>query len=680
MEVEEDETLAKKFKALKKAKVPLNMRNKANASQLTKWANDIINKPEIQTLKDIQSYLSKEKASTNKHDIQIVQTILACKQEEKLFMFKANTFKRFINLYLFSDNILTKCLTNDYLNLAMIYSNIVEKMKENMDNFDFSELAKVKIISENFKTTEPTQKGFIQDYDPHFSAICSEAATDITVRNLIESEENKGEFDYADNHYVYYGNQDICIIAADDMDVNAMVDAFNKQKHLALTNGRFEIGEDSVGPTENDVYFINKEITPERFCPCYWIADQRIGFSFLFTFQWEYSRLFEFIDQKGTFNIPRNLCYWDSITECFYFLSVLGLTAQNLSVENKNRLIRWANDYFDLKQMIGYWKRNQLLFQRICNDFLNCFIYDSELSRFINLYKKTQHYIDTYNFLIKQNGYQDVIHFFESITFAQMIRRQLKDDMFALAKKLATVLKKYIEGADPTNIVDEVRSVAQEIYNVLPNNEMKDVAFPFICAKGGLLGKLIKYKDESSDPVLYKAFKNYQKQKKKKEKEQKDINKRSALLMGSDDNKDKFLREYIKLKTKNNKDAEYMVIDELIATLGVLVGTMTAQKRKKFYEEVAKAQKANFTSPIKYKDADFDQAINDHIKRKKLFKELNDKRERRRIKEGRIRGEKKGGGEKKKRKRMIRGGGIKKDDMDIDDDESEEIEDEDDSS
>lgn len=260
-----------------------------------------------------------------------------------------------------------------------------------------------------------------------------------------------------------------------------------------------------------------------------------------------------------------------------------------------------------------------------------------------------------------------------------MIRRQLKDDMFALAKKLVAVLKKYIEGADPVNIVDEVRSVAQEIYNVLPNNEMKDVAFPFICAKGGLLGKLIKYKDEGSDPVLYKAFKNYQKQKKKKEKEQKDINKRSALLMGSDDNKDKFLREYIKLKTKNNKDAEYMVIDELIATLGVLVGTMTAQKRKKFYEEVAKAQKANFTSPIKYKDADFDQAINDHIKRKKLFKELNDKRERRRIKEGRIRGEKKGGGEKKKRKRLIRGG-IKKDDMDIDDDESEEIEDEDDSS
>ena len=30
-----------------------------------------------------------------------------------------------------------------------------------------------------------------------------------------------------------------------------------------------------------------------------------------------------------------------------------------------------------------------------------------------------------------------------------MIRRQLKDDMFALAKKLAAVLKKYIEGADP---------------------------------------------------------------------------------------------------------------------------------------------------------------------------------------------------------------------------------------
>ena len=57
MEVEEDETLAKKFKALKKAKVPLNMRNKANASQLTKWANDIINKPEIQSLKDIKNKL-----------------------------------------------------------------------------------------------------------------------------------------------------------------------------------------------------------------------------------------------------------------------------------------------------------------------------------------------------------------------------------------------------------------------------------------------------------------------------------------------------------------------------------------------------------------------------------------------------------------------------------------------
>ena len=122
----EDDSLSKKYNAVRKKKIVVNLKSNGNASQLTKWANEIANREDIKDLKGIQKYLAEEKQINNKHDAQIVQTILECKQKDKLFMFKANTFKRYINLYLFSDEVVTKCLTNDYLNLAMIYSNIVE--------------------------------------------------------------------------------------------------------------------------------------------------------------------------------------------------------------------------------------------------------------------------------------------------------------------------------------------------------------------------------------------------------------------------------------------------------------------------------------------------------------------------------------------------------------------------
>ena len=676
----EDDSLSKKYNAVRKKKIVVNLKSNGNASQLTKWANEIASREDIKDLKGIQKYLAEEKQINNKHDAQIVQTILECKQKDKLFMFKANTFKRYINLYLFSDEVVTKCLTNDYLNLAMIYSNIVEKFKEDIDDYDFSELVKVKIISENFKTTNNTDKGFIQDYDPQFSAICSSVASDETIRDLVENNVNKGEFDYGDDHYIYYGNQDICIIAHDGMNTDEIVNAYHNQEYMRLSNGEFMIGEDTIGPMGGDnAVFINKEITPERFCPCFWIADQRINFSFLFTFQWEYNRLFEAIDQPGKdLNIPRNICYWDSITECFYFLSVVGLTAQNLSNENKRRLTDLASDYFANKQIIGYWKRNQLLFQRICNDFLNCFIYDSDLSRFINLYKKAQHYVDTLNFLTKDNSYNEVLNFFRRVSFAQMIIRQLKDDMYALAKRLVAVLKKYIDATDPRGTVKEIRSVAQEIYNVLPNNNMKDVAFPFICAKGGLLGKLDKYDDEKTDPVLYKAIRNNVRMKKKKEKEEKELNKKSNLLMDASDNKTKFLREYIKLRTKNNKDASYINMNQLINQLSTRIDAMSYAKKAKVMREIAKAfEGKKFNMNPKFKDDELDDSINRHIDFKKNHKKLKKSIE----ETGKIvRRER-----RKDNKRIKRGmfkGSIKEDEdaMDIDDDESEEIEDEDDSS
>ena len=527
-------------------------------------------------------------------------------------------FSKPIHSYLFSDNVYNKCLTNDCLNLAMIYNGILKHFELDPTDYDMSHVESVKIISENFKLDSKTQTGLIQDYSSNFAAICSPLVNDDLINRIIAETPNKGDFNYEGKKYVFYGDEDVCIIHEANMGEQEIRDKLNNQKYLNNTNGEFTTGEYSIPPS-SEIKYINKEVKMENFCPSFWLCNKRIKFSFLFTFAWDYNYLFKAIEDSQAQNelliYPANMCYWDSINECFRFLAVLALTSEVLTQENKNRITQWVDSYLDLKQAISYWKKNQLLLQRCCNDFLNCFLYDSEYSRFINLHNKLQLYNKTLAFLEKHETAADVKNLFTSIPFAQMINQQFKTGVFDLAKSMEDVVKSYIDGASPNTIVTQITSVAQTIYDLLPNVEGRTAAFPFICAKGGLFGDLMDYSSVSGkNPVIYLAQKNYIKQLNRRNKEKK----ASEKLIQSSIELDNKMNDYLKLYIlKYFGKATYDKIpnmDDLIGKIKKALVNKSPEEKIKLNTQVIQAtSKVPMKITSKYTNETIDSAIDDYL-------------------------------------------------------------------
>ena len=616
-----DKKFATKFLKVRQKKPELNATKILRSNRIanvTKWSNDLISR-KITDLKAIQEYFSKLDKQPTGQEEKIVQTILNCKFKEGIFIFKANMFSKPLHSYLFSDSVYTKCLTNDCLNLAMIYNGILQHFDMDPTDYDMCDVESVKIVSENFRLDADTRKGLIQDYSPDFAAICSEVAgAEMINQILADKPQNPSSFNYKGKRYVYYGNEDVCIINEANMSELEIRNKLDNQKYVESSNGELSEGEYIIKPT-NDIKYINKEVKMENFCPSYWLSNKRIKFSFYFTFAWDYNYLFKVIEESQVKNegllFPANLCYWDSINECFRFLAVLALTSPVLSQDNKDKIINWVNGYLDNKQAISYWKKNQLLFQRCCNDFLNCFLYDSEYSRFNNLYNKLALYNKTLSFLEKHETATDVKNLFQNIPFAPMINQQFKSQVTELAKRMQSTVKNYLEGTNPNLIVNQIKSVAQAIYDLLPSTvEGKVAAFPFICAKGGLCGELIEHNVPGKDPVLYLAQKNFDKQSKKRNKEKKESEKIIKVMEDMDDNMNTYLKLYIQKYFGKEIYDKIPNIDDLISKIKRTITSLSKQDKAKLNTQVLQAtSKIPEKISSNYTNKAIDNAINDYL-------------------------------------------------------------------
>lgn len=541
----------------RKTNTPQNTTNfltKSRVSEIQKWINEL-KTLNIKELSKIQEYLAKQKVKPHSNDAQIIATVLNCKEIGERIHLNVNMFSNKLHIYLPGGDITTKYLTNDYLYLMMTAKTIINK--NNVDNTIYSKgiLSSVKIISDNFNLMGIAESGYIQDYDPKFSILHGADVQEKNIVEVINDKPNLGEFIYNKNKFKYFGNNEIVVIALDDMVDEAILDKANKIQYIYSDAEEIGLGVHKIEYFDN-LFFFDIRLKGETFCPAFWLSPKEIKINCLFDFELDYNDLYEYLDNKqldqGGIILPDNLCYWDTLDDCFNFLIVYCLTSNKISVENYEFISGLYTQYRTNYSKIKLIKANQLQFQRIVSDFINAFINNSELSRFINLRTKIENYIRNRDAYKKE--YPEVFTFLNSLPFTRMIQNQLKDNVQILADQINTILTQYINGTNFKVLPDSIRNLAREIFKYLPLDSMKDAAFQFITAPGSLLGSNIKLNDVSTDPLTININKNVNRITRTKIKEKKEIEQVYNILKNSQVMIDNYITAYIDRFLSGTKD------------------------------------------------------------------------------------------------------------------------------
>lgn len=528
-------------------------------TKLRKWVNDLMQEQK-EDIEDVKKYFIEHQEVTTDSDAAIVSTILKCKQGPEKIYFDTKTFNKRLKFYIVGEMLKTRLVTNDLLYLAMVMNKYLNGLEEEDPFQDYYELISVKITSNNFPVNGDVQCGIIQDYDGFYSAISGEGITRDVVVDLVERKPDRIIFTYYGEKYIGFGEPDIVFVYQDKVENVDAVNQFFKMKFLKTEQGKITLGE-RVIPYNEDARFFDKTIKPETFCPSYWLSPTDISVNYLFETELDYNDLFEVMkkkykDRNGTIRFPSNLCYWDTLTNCFDFLAVFALTCPGVSKQQKNSIVELYETYIAKRNDINKIAKNQMLLQRICQDFLNCFLNDSQYIRFVNLYVKAEQYINRKKDLEDKT---EVYDFLKNLPFCKLISNQLTDEVMKLGNQIYDVLGDYINGLKPTYIEEEVRKVAKKIYAYLPKYDMENAAFPFIAAPGGLIGNVDNLNFSFVNPVAEKIKKNYKKIKVEKEKNKQEIEEIASFVSQAEDIIDTFLNDYfIKKNAKTKwKDSGY---------------------------------------------------------------------------------------------------------------------------
>lgn len=511
------------------------------STKITKWSNYLFSKG-ITKLTDIKEYLKTQNISAQDKEASIIAAVLNCKQVEERIYLNDNLFNKKLKTQLFGNNLPIRCISDDVLQLEGIMYDIIQN-----DDFKaiipYTNIAGVKITSDNY-IIDNIKKGYIQDYDPMFSVICTKDVADDIVFDIIKNKEVV-EFRYNGHNFYYFGNDVVSFVVPTSMSDDEIFEKFKNRKYFNTEKNKITEGQRLVSKS-NKIFFLDSYIEPESFCPSYWIPPNEIIVNILFDLEFDYNLLYLIIESSQEKNdnlkFPTNMCYWDCISECFDFLAVLALTSQKLSNKNKESLMDVYERYYQLKSEINKWKTNQLLLQRILQDFINAFLNDSEYVRFVNLLNKTKKYIEIRDTLKES---QDVMKFFSTLSFASMISEQFSDNILGLADRIEEVLTRYVNGTRPDGLLELIKGIAMDIYKCTLAGSTKEnvrAAFPFLIPPGGLIGK--QYDIEN--PIAEKIQKNYKTRAARKKKELKKIEEDVKMITGSREAVDKYVSSYLK--------------------------------------------------------------------------------------------------------------------------------------
>lgn len=534
-----------------KTGIYINSEYKKEIANVNKWLKEI-NDNNITSLTGVKDYFASLEGQGDNRALKkysgIVGAILSCKEfeEGQRIQFNSNLFQKKLNHFVLANNIKGKCLTNDYLYLQMISTSSALGNQTNQKLFRIAQLESALITSENFESNY-AYKGYIQDYDPDFSAICKQGTSKGLIQAIVNNKQNEYKFLLSGYQYKSFGDDNIYVICQEELEDNDIISKFNKMKYIMNENNRLADGQKEINFNEG-LYYIDKYVVAENFCPAFIVFDNEVTFKYLFCYQFDYNDLFDFLEKNEW---PDNLCYWDTINYCFDFLFVFSLTSKRTK-KDREIIQEWCLKYLSLKPFISKWKDNQILLSRIINDFMYGFLNDSSYSRFLHLEKRCEKYLAVLKKL-KADGMQtEVTNFFSSLPFATFIKNQLKDNVFNLAKQIKDVASAFVTGTKTANIIEKVREVARNIKEILPENDLSTACFPMIFADGALLGDKIKRNDPKSDPVFIKIQKNSIQRSRERKREKNAVADAIKTVSELNENIDDFVEGYIKRRTRTN--------------------------------------------------------------------------------------------------------------------------------
>lgn len=490
-------SLKKTFKDLKDKKtlgaetLLFSSSDYSHAELIQEWVDKIISN-KFFTPDAIKGFLENQNRDRRwklAEDQNIIQAILTMQQSDNRVYFNNNMFKVSLHHYVYVGKIKISCLTNDLLTLLMNCDLVLSQNDPGFDVIRNCTLESVTITSDNFKIDEEPVCGYIQDYDPDFSAMCESDVSGEEIMNLIRTEQRQNDkFTYLGKEYSYCGNAKFSVVYDSNLSTEQLTALASNMKYLNCENNIVSMGEKRV-PFNKGMYYVYNKLKPESFCPAYWYNNKDLEVNILFDFTFDYNYLYKLIEDKsknGNLFIPENICYWGSLTSFFNFCAVMALTSQNLSPEHRKQLAGYADKYFQLRPLIRKLQENQLLLGRCYFDFFNCFLLNREFPAFLYLHNRLARYCEKQEILEKNSGFTDVKEFFENCDFCELIQRQLRPTALSIPKRLKMIISDYCTGWRLTTLASRIKSIAQEISALFPSNLFSDAAFPMLIPLGGL--------------------------------------------------------------------------------------------------------------------------------------------------------------------------------------------------
>lgn len=530
-----------------------------------------IQKRGLKNLDDIQRFINEEMEQglvplyTN-----AVRSVMMAKSKERKIYFKTDTFAKELRLYLLYANKDLITLTNDTLFFEMLRKRAVDEKDfapKEKELYNGGIIRSITFTSDNFTFGDQQGKtGLIQDYDKFFSAICSpEVQNSEEAQEVINTKPNRGEFEVEGTNYIYYGNQQICIIAGADMTDQEVKESLANMKYFVAKDNGFKDGIRSIGPS-SQVKYIYKESTPENFCPSFLLLPQSVTGTFLIEVTLDYNDVFDYfnlIDEKRP--LPSNMCYWDTLQSCMDFLCALTITATYMNEEQRQVIKGWVDDYYKYKSQVIKVKNVYMKVEQCLHEFLNAFLNNSELSRFNNLVDKVDGCKKELIDIKKQSFYGTVMGLLGKIPFCQMIHNQFKTDFVPILESISKGVDGLVKGGKPETVVGLIRSAAVQVFGLLPLESMENACFPFIAPKGSLLGGLIDFNSDN-DGLFEKADKLNKAYTKKKKLVKKKIDDTVDLVDKANQEIRTYIEGYIERKPTKSvvKPSEKQAITDII--------------------------------------------------------------------------------------------------------------------
>lgn len=584
--------------------------DKLEGSIIDKIVNEII-RTKDSSLANIKKVIKEAEGAPNlkksTNAAKVIETILQTKVSGDKIILRDGIFSKPINDYLCYSGISCKCLTNDQLFLRMIAKKIIElqNYEDGIQTTFDSPIAEVIVTSQNYSWDLASVTGLIQDWDPTFSAICSQGFRSSVqeVKEIIARKPNGGTFEWGDYKFQFFGNENIAIICQTNLGDDEILEKLNDQQYFRTDNNTFKKGEKLI-KSGKGVTFMYQDLVPEDFCPAYWVVPTEVKCSFLFKFEYDYNELYKlaYDPNKDTFSFPTNMFYWDTMNQAFDFIAVLGLTSPDMSDEKRKSITKIVKDFFYNKDVLIAMKSTYMKIQRIFHDFLNGFLNNSGYERFSFLNVKVEKVIGDLEDLKKKNGYVEAVAFINNLPFCHMIKNQLKDNrVVQVIGELNTTLKKYLKGTNPASIVGDIRQCASRIISLLPTNDVNEACFPFIVAQGPLFGDLIQVNDKESDVILKKVDAQIAKKEKEKKKKRDTVKKTVEVIISTEEKLDKYFKKYQEARpTKGVPQIAPIDYREVTRLLKAYLTNLPATSPE-FIKEITIATDTENDKKIKYK-------------------------------------------------------------------------------